>query len=106
VALPGSVAAQYQHRAWIFGFGACLASIGFFSALGCAARWLSPVFARPRAWLWLELAMGCIIRASRRACCCGERSPQDRADIAVAGDIRRLARSGDWRYPVTGVIRP
>ena len=63
VALLGSVAAQYQDRAFVFAFGACLASISFFSALGYGARWLSPVFARPRAWVWLELAMGCIMWA-------------------------------------------
>lgn len=61
VALLGAVAAQYGAQARIFGLGAALASFAFFGALGFGARWLSPVFARPRAWVWLELAMGVVM---------------------------------------------
>ena len=41
-----------------FAAGAMLASGVFFSALGFGARALAPVFARPSAWVWLEVGVG------------------------------------------------
>jgi arginine exporter protein ArgO len=39
---------------WIFGAGAALASVCWFTALGLGARVLSRVFARPVAWRVLD----------------------------------------------------
>ncbi|MDR0808998.1 MAG: LysE/ArgO family amino acid transporter [Gemmobacter sp.] len=63
VVLLGSVSAQYAPHGLAFGIAAGLASISFFSALGFGARWLAPVFARPRAWTVLEIGMGCVMWA-------------------------------------------
>ena len=56
--LVGSLSAQYAPWGSAFGVGAALASGVFFSALGFGARLLAPVFARPVAWVWLEVAVG------------------------------------------------
>ncbi|OZA16916.1 MAG: amino acid transporter, partial [Rhodobacterales bacterium 17-64-5] len=37
---------------------AALASLSFFAALGFGARALAPIFARPAAWVWLEVGVG------------------------------------------------
>lgn len=58
VMLLGGIASQYAPHQWSFGFGAAFASLVFFSALGFGARLLSPLFARPRAWVVLEVVMG------------------------------------------------
>lgn len=63
VVLIGSVAAQYPGRAAAFGTGAALASFVFFFALGYGARFLAPLFARPRAWRVLDAGVGVIIWA-------------------------------------------
>ena len=39
---------------WAFAFGACLASVAWFSTLGYGARLLQPVFRNPRAWRLLD----------------------------------------------------
>ena len=57
VVLLGSVSAQYPSGTG-FALGATLASFVFFFALGYGARALAPVFARPRAWQWLDLGVG------------------------------------------------
>lgn len=55
VFLVGAVGAQYPmpQRA-LFWFGAACMSTVWFVALGFGARWLTPVFARPQAWRWLD----------------------------------------------------
>ena len=58
VLLVGALASQYAPHQWAFGFGAALASLVFFTALGFGARFLAPLFAKPRAWVVLEAAMG------------------------------------------------
>jgi L-lysine exporter family protein LysE/ArgO len=59
VLLVGSVGAQHAALARAaFVAGAALASAGWFAALGFGARWLAPVFARPRAWQWLDRLIG------------------------------------------------
>lgn len=63
VVLIGSVSAQYPGRAAPFGAGAAAASFVFFFALGYGARLLAPLFARPRAWQVLDLAVGVIMWA-------------------------------------------
>ncbi|GHF51921.1 LysE/ArgO family amino acid transporter [Seohaeicola zhoushanensis] len=55
--LVGSVAAQSAHPA-VFGAGAVVASFTFFFALGYGARLLAPLFARPRAWQFLDAGIG------------------------------------------------
>ena len=61
VVLLGSISAQYHGRGVAFALGAMLASLGFFSALGYGARLLAPVFARPKAWVWLEIGVGLVM---------------------------------------------
>ena len=61
VVLIGSVAAQYPGHRLAFGLGAITASFVFFLALGFGARFLAPVFARPKAWRVLDLAVGCVM---------------------------------------------
>ncbi len=59
VLLVGSIGAQ-QPPGLRGGFiaGASLASLGWFTALGFGARWLAPLFARPRAWQVLDALIG------------------------------------------------
>jgi L-lysine exporter family protein LysE/ArgO len=56
--LIGSISAQHAPHQVAFGVAAVLASLSFFSALGFGARALAPVFARPAAWVWLEILVG------------------------------------------------
>lgn len=58
VMLMGSISAQYAPYQVAFGVAAVLGSISFFSALGFGARLLAPIFARPAAWVWLEVVVG------------------------------------------------
>ncbi|MEF3048167.1 LysE/ArgO family amino acid transporter [Pseudotabrizicola sp. L79] len=58
VVLLGAISAQYAPHHWAFGAAAALGSLSFFSALGFGARLLAPLFANPRAWVVLELAIG------------------------------------------------
>lgn len=57
VVLLGSVSSQSP---WPFGFGvgAVTASFVFFFSLGYGARLLSPLFAKPSAWRWLDVIVG------------------------------------------------
>lgn len=59
VLLVGSIGAQQPTglQAW-FVAGASVASLGWFSALGFGARWLAPLFAKPRAWQVLDALIG------------------------------------------------
>lgn len=59
VLLVGSIGAQQPSglQAW-FVAGASAASLGWFSALGFGARWLAPLFAKPRAWQVLDALIG------------------------------------------------
>ena len=59
VLLVGSIGAQQPAglQGW-FVAGACTASLAWFTALGVGARWLAPVFARPRAWQVLDCLIG------------------------------------------------
>lgn len=60
VVLLGAVSSQWPDRAG-FAAGAVSGSFLFFFALGYGARLLVPVFARPRAWQWLELGVGVVM---------------------------------------------
>ncbi|MGQ2921486.1 MAG: LysE/ArgO family amino acid transporter [Hydrogenophaga sp.] len=59
VLLVGSIGAQQPAamRGWFIA-GATTASVAWFSALGYGARWLAPLFARPRAWQVLDALIG------------------------------------------------
>ena len=63
VLLVGSVGAQMGEARWWFAGGAALASVLWFTALGYGARWLAPVFARPRAWQVLDGLIGVVMLA-------------------------------------------
>ena len=63
VVLIGSISAQYAPHQAVFGVGAALGSFSFFLALGYGARLLAPVFAKPSAWVVLELIVGCTMWA-------------------------------------------
>ena len=63
VVLIGSISAQYAPHQAVFGVGAALGSLSFFLALGYGARMLAPVFARPQAWVVLEVIVGCTMWA-------------------------------------------
>ncbi len=53
--LLGSLSTRYPEALrWVFAFGACLASVAWFSTLGYGARLLQPVFRDPRAWRVLD----------------------------------------------------
>ncbi|MDM7933554.1 LysE/ArgO family amino acid transporter [Tabrizicola sp.] len=58
VVLIGSISAQYTPHQLAFGIAAACGSLSFFSALGFGARLLAPVFAKPVAWVWLEVGVG------------------------------------------------
>lgn len=56
--LLGSISTRYSGLLrWVFAFGACLASIVWFSMLGNGARLLQPVFRNPRAWRLLDASV-------------------------------------------------
>jgi L-lysine exporter family protein LysE/ArgO len=63
VVLMGSISTQYAPHEVVFGVAAALGSLSFFTALGFGARLLAPVFARPAAWVWLEVGVGCTMWA-------------------------------------------
>ena len=63
VLLVGSVGAQLGEARWWFAAGAALSSLAWFGALGYGARWLAPVFARPRAWQVLDALIGAVMLA-------------------------------------------
>jgi L-lysine exporter family protein LysE/ArgO len=55
VVLLGAISAQQPAgERWVFGAGACSASIAWFFALGYGARLLTPLFAKPLAWRVLD----------------------------------------------------
>jgi L-lysine exporter family protein LysE/ArgO len=54
VVLIGSVANSSPGRQWWFATGAAVGSVVWFAGLGFGARMLAPLFARPRAWRWLD----------------------------------------------------
>ena len=58
VVLMGSISAQYAPYQAAFGVAAAMGSFSFFATLGFGARLLAPVFARPAAWVWLEVVVG------------------------------------------------
>jgi L-lysine exporter family protein LysE/ArgO len=64
VLLMGSIGARQPAglRLWFVG-GAAVASGMWFTMLGFGARWLSPIFARPRAWQVLDTLIALVMFA-------------------------------------------
>lgn len=60
VVLLGSVSARFADKG-AFAAGAMTGSFLFFFSLGYGARWLAPLFARPRAWQVLDAAVGAVM---------------------------------------------
>ena len=62
VLLMGSIGARQPPglRLWFVG-GAAISSGLWFTTLGFGARWLSPVFARPRAWQVLDMLVALVM---------------------------------------------
>ncbi|TWD80433.1 L-lysine exporter family protein LysE/ArgO [Kribbella amoyensis] len=62
VVLLGSLANQRGTEGrWLYGLGAVSASFAWFFALGFLARRLGPIFARPRAWQFLDGAIALLM---------------------------------------------
>lgn len=58
VILLGSISTQYQPDEFVFALGAMTASVVFFFSLGYGAKYLAPIFAKPKAWQVLEFIVG------------------------------------------------
>ena len=63
VVLIGSVSPQYAQQRELFALGAVTASFVFFFSLGFGARYLGPLFAKPQAWRYLNIFVGCTMLA-------------------------------------------
>ncbi len=63
VVLLGSIAGTHGDRRWWFAGGAAVASVVWFTSLGFGARYLRPVFARPRAWQVLDGIIAVVMTA-------------------------------------------
>ena len=63
VILIGSVSTQYAGQREFFALGAVISSFVFFFSLGYGARYLEPLFAKPQAWRYLNLFVGCTMLA-------------------------------------------
>ncbi|MDC5848672.1 LysE/ArgO family amino acid transporter [Vibrio europaeus] len=63
VVLLGSISTQYQPHQSLFAYGAITASFVFFFSLGFGARFLAPLFKKPKAWKVLEFLVGIIMSA-------------------------------------------
>ena len=63
IVLLGSVANSHGDSRWLFGAGAAVASVIWFTALGYGARLLQPVFARPAAWRVLDAVIAVMMVA-------------------------------------------
>ncbi|GAA2249304.1 LysE family transporter [Herbiconiux moechotypicola] len=61
VVLLGSVANTHGDSRWLFGAGAAVGSVLWFTALGYGARLLQPVFARPAAWRILDAVIAVVM---------------------------------------------
>lgn len=62
--LLGSLSTSYPGSLrWVFAFGACLASVTWFSTLGYGARLLQPVFRNPHAWRVLDAGIAVFMLA-------------------------------------------
>jgi L-lysine exporter family protein LysE/ArgO len=63
VVLLGTVASSHGGQRWLFGAGAALGSLVWFTGLGYGARLLRPLFARPAAWRALDAFVAVVMTA-------------------------------------------
>jgi L-lysine exporter family protein LysE/ArgO len=63
VFLLGSIASTWDEQRWLFGAGAMLGSVLWFTALGFGARYLGRWLSSPRAWRWLDAGIAIIMVA-------------------------------------------
>lgn len=63
VFLLGSIASTWEEQRWLFGAGAMLGSVLWFTALGFGARYLSRWLSTPRAWRWLDASIAVVMVA-------------------------------------------
>jgi L-lysine exporter family protein LysE/ArgO len=63
VVLLGSLANQHGDGRWLYGLGAALGSVAWFTVLGYGAGRLSRFFARPRSWRLLDAGIAVIMVA-------------------------------------------
>jgi len=62
VVLLGSIAGQFESQSRLFfGVGAVCASFIWFFGLGYGARWLAPLFRKPRAWQLLDATIAAVM---------------------------------------------
>jgi L-lysine exporter family protein LysE/ArgO len=54
VVLLGSLANEHHEQRWLFGVGAVMASVVWFTGLGLGARRLAGLFATPTTWRILD----------------------------------------------------
>jgi len=88
--LLGAVSAQYAPQQWHFGAGAIAGSFAFFTALGFGARLLAPLFANPRAWVWLELIIGTTMWLIAAALIAGALPPKCKTGAAYATPVSNV----------------
>lgn len=63
VFLLGSIASTWEDQRWLFGPGAMLGSVLWFTALGFGARYLGRWLSTPRAWRWLDAGIAVVMVA-------------------------------------------
>ncbi len=63
VFLLGSIASTWQDQRWLFGAGAMLGSVLWFTALGFGARYLGRWLSSPQAWRWLDASIAVVMVA-------------------------------------------
>jgi len=63
VFLLGSIASTWEEQRWLFGAGAMLGSVLWFTALGFGARYLGRWLSTPRAWRWLDAGIAVVMIA-------------------------------------------
>lgn len=61
--LLGSIGATYGDGRWLFGLGAAIGSVVWFTALGFGSRLLRPLFAKPVAWRILDALIAVVMLA-------------------------------------------
>lgn len=59
--LIGSISTQFADDKYQFAAGAILASFIFFFSLGFGARFLRPIFEKPKSWMILEFVIGIVM---------------------------------------------
>jgi L-lysine exporter family protein LysE/ArgO len=61
VLLIGGISVQYKPNQYDYAVGALIASFVWFLALGFGARLLTPLFAKARTWVVLEVVIGLLM---------------------------------------------